>query len=170
MRESSKIRAENAFPTVRWGGETATFKVGNFLPPGLPRLSAALVFAMEGEEFALANITGRGWCIPGGRIEAGETPEQAARRETLEEIGATLGPLTLLGWYVLTNSAEGLQTAIPTYRAEVLHYGERPSGFESLGVGKFRPEALRDIYFSWDALLEAVVALAAGTSDKPRKS
>ena len=28
-----------------------------------------------------------GWEIPAGRLEAGETAEQAARRETLEETG-----------------------------------------------------------------------------------
>lgn len=35
------------------------------------------------------------WYPPGGRIEPGETPEMAARRELREEIGldATLGPL-----------------------------------------------------------------------------
>lgn len=34
------------------------------------------------------------WCCPGGSIEAGETPEQAAHRETQEETGYPVGNIT----------------------------------------------------------------------------
>lgn len=40
-----------------------------------------------------------GWEVPAGRIDPGETPEQAASREALEETGWRPGPLTHLTSY-----------------------------------------------------------------------
>jgi 8-oxo-dGTP pyrophosphatase MutT (NUDIX family) len=37
------------------------------------------------------------WALPGGRIDSGETPDETARRETLEEVGLELSPSSYLG-------------------------------------------------------------------------
>ncbi len=42
-----------------------------------------------------------------GRIDAGETPEQAAQREAVEEAGLTLGPLLAVGGYYPSPAAKG---------------------------------------------------------------
>lgn len=44
------------------------------------------------------------WTLPGGKVEAGETPEAAAHRELLEEIGLDL-PLTVWRTYERPGSA-----------------------------------------------------------------
>jgi 8-oxo-dGTP pyrophosphatase MutT (NUDIX family) len=38
------------------------------------------------------------WALPGGRLDAGETPVKAAVREVREELGLSLGPEDVLGW------------------------------------------------------------------------
>jgi len=37
------------------------------------------------------------WALPGGRLDPGETPEDAARRECAEEVGLELAPESVLG-------------------------------------------------------------------------
>jgi 8-oxo-dGTP pyrophosphatase MutT (NUDIX family) len=71
-----------------------------------------------------------GWEIPAGAIDEGETPAEAAVRETLEETGWAPGPLREMGWSFPTNGlmdqrfryylAEGAtQVGEPSDRAEV---------------------------------------------------
>ena len=67
------------------------------LPP-LELISTALVVAFAGDRLLMTELTSRGWDIPGGHVEPGEHPETTVHRETLEETGATLGELHLLGY------------------------------------------------------------------------
>ena len=62
-------------------------------PEGWSSDAALLLTRRAGE---LRNHAGQ-WALPGGRIDAGETPEQAALRELHEEVGLQLGSDSLLG-------------------------------------------------------------------------
>ncbi len=67
--------------------------------PGMPQHAlwsdtAALILTRRSEQ--LRDHAGQ-WALPGGRIDAGETPEQAALREIHEEVGLELDASAVLG-------------------------------------------------------------------------
>ena len=152
----------DVFPTVTWKRERATFvPCGTEAeePAGVPR-PAALVFPFYGDRVVLADIAHRGWCIPSGHLEAGETAEDAVRRESVEEAGATLGKVAYLGYFVLTDIETGAVRHAPTFIASVQSIGQIPDGTESRGAQLADVEDVATLYFAWDALLAAVFALA----------
>ncbi len=146
------------FPSAQWGKTYAIFLPRGETLPDAP-VMAALVFAMQGERFVLADIVGRGWCVPGGHLEAGESEQQAVRREAYEEAGLTLGPIRLLGHYTLT-AEDGGTTLAAMYVGDVTRLDPLPPGFESRGVRAFALAEIPTHYYTWDALLAAVLAYA----------
>lgn len=64
-----------------------------FDPPERPRVGVGAVVLHEGKLLMLKRAGSHGadtWAIPGGHLEAGETPEDAAEREVLEETDVTV--------------------------------------------------------------------------------
>ena len=59
-------------------------------------LSAGIIIT-NGHQFLIGHVTlQRWWDIPKGRVEADETPREAAVRETFEETGLKINPNDLL--------------------------------------------------------------------------
>lgn len=148
------------FPTVRWKREWATFVASETLPETHTPQPAALVFPFYGDRVALADIVTRGWCIPSGHIEEGETPEAAVRREAIEEAGVILGDVVCLGYFVLTDAETNIVRFAPTYIASVRSFEDIPTGSESRGRQLVPVEDVAGLYFSWDELLATVFEYA----------
>lgn len=152
-----------AFPTVRWNQESVTFLAAGAAAAAtdIPA-PAALVFPFYGDKVVLAEIRGRGWCIPSGHVEPGETFEEAVRREAFEEAGATLGRVAFLGDFVFAGTPGGaVLRRAPTFIGEVQGFAaQRPAGSDSRGMQMVPVEDVAAMYYAWDALLAAVFAHA----------
>ena len=153
-----------AFPTVRWDELEVTF-----IPKPLQEGSepfAVVVFAIRGGGFVLADVVGRGWITPSGRLEPGESTLQAALRETREEIGADLLKSKPCGYYEIRMAGGELQRA-EAFVGAVDSFGDIPPGSESRGARLVMPEELPTLYWRWDPLLEAMFTYALKVYSSP---
>jgi 8-oxo-dGTP diphosphatase len=71
---------------------------------------------------------------PGGKTKEGETPEDAVKREVMEELGMTIKPVSLIGIYT-THSPEG-SFDVRTYDCNIIE-GEPQAGLEPGKIGGF---------------------------------
>ena len=62
------------------------------------------------------NYGTKGWSTPGGRLEAGESPLDALKREVLEETGLDVEPGALIGVYAKPTQND----VVLSFRAKVL--------------------------------------------------
>jgi 8-oxo-dGTP diphosphatase len=71
-----------------------------------------LVICQYGDEWLLTNHKKRGLEFPGGKMESGETLEEAAQREVYEETGAILGELKYIAEYKFTDPMSSFVKAV----------------------------------------------------------
>lgn len=88
----------------------------------------------------------RGWEVPGGKVETGEAPEAAARREVQEESGAVLESLIWVGEYSLVRAGEEMSEVRYkwVYVGGVFDVGARSHVNEIVDVRLFRPPMTPD--------------------------
>ncbi|MCY0887613.1 MAG: NUDIX domain-containing protein [Alicyclobacillaceae bacterium] len=102
------------------------------------RPSAILVCAWLGDGWLWVRHPSRGWELPGGKLEPGETVEMAVHREVFEETGARVSHLAWVGEYrYLRGDADWAWKWI--YEAVVDDVGARPPSSEMIAVARFLP-------------------------------
>ncbi|HNT76233.1 MAG TPA: NUDIX domain-containing protein [Anaerolineae bacterium] len=104
-------------------------------------LGVRLLLLQEGKVLLVQHTYQPEWYLPGGKVERGETLEDAARREAREEVGATLGPLRLFGVY--TNFYEGRSDHILVFACDAVALTDRKT-WEIERLAWFAPDALPD--------------------------
>ncbi|WP_026116024.1 NUDIX domain-containing protein [Nocardiopsis kunsanensis] len=106
----------------------------------------------------------RGWEFPGGHSEPGESLWRTARREAMEEAGATLSEQELIGYYVLS----GGHVTVVTY-AQVEGLAPLTGEFETVEARAF-DRLPGDDELSWADGLYAHLIRAAGLPGAPESA
>ena len=118
----------------------------SFVPPK-HIVSAAVIVMNEKQEILLLRGPKRGWEMPGGQVEEGESLKTAAIRETMEETGIEVDILSFCGIFqnVQRSICNTLFLAKPvggilTTSSESLEVGFFPleEGLEMVEWGNFR--------------------------------
>jgi 8-oxo-dGTP pyrophosphatase MutT (NUDIX family) len=140
--------------------------------PDSERITGAFVLAFKGDELVLTQLKERGWDIPGGHLERGETPDDAMKRELYEEAGAVIDRFGLLGYEEITllgDKPANYKYPYPNsymvfYWAAVSRLDDLQESAETHGRGLFDPDKARQIDWIQSNLVlyEEAEARAAG--------
>lgn len=115
-----------------------------------PRVGVGVVIRRGNEVLLLrrVNVHGEGtWSTPGGHLEFGETPEDCAAREALEETGVKITNIHFIG---LTNDVfDPVRHYITIWMEADYHAGDAhvAAEYEAAEVGWFRWDSLPEPLF-----------------------
>ncbi|NLU04820.1 MAG: NUDIX hydrolase [Methanothermobacter sp.] len=118
-----------------------------------PMLTADVIIRLSGDRIILIR-RGRSpyrgsWAIPGGFVEYGETVEDAARREALEETGLDVEIEDLLGVYSDPRRDPRGHTVSVCFTASAVS-GEPEAGSDAADIGIFHIEDIDDLELAFD--------------------
>jgi ADP-ribose pyrophosphatase YjhB (NUDIX family) len=115
---------------------------------------STLVSDAEGRVLLVYETDPDAWSTPGGSVEVDERPEDAARREVLEETGLTVrldGIVTVLGgpeFHAHYKTGDEVAYVATIYRGSVVSGECRPDGDEVTAAEWFAIDALPTIRLS----------------------
>ncbi|NUR87205.1 MAG: NUDIX hydrolase [Nonomuraea sp.] len=140
------------------------------LPPAGRTTSAFAFVSDSAGRTLLTRVDARGWDVPGGHVEAGESAVEAAVRELQEETGLLLEPseLSIFAWQrveLLGPAPAGYRYGTLSYmamfRARLARPGgatRPPAGSESTGAEWLSRARIRELcaHRTWLPLLESI--------------
>ena len=100
-----------------------------------------------GRILLVRHVEGR-WQLPGGAVDPGETPAEAARRECMEEIGCVVEVDRIAGVYggreyrVTYANGDDAAWVATIFDGRIVSGEPAPSDDETIDVGWFAPDAL----------------------------
>lgn len=89
------LRTNTKIPWMPTNSEARLYHTDEMPPVDI--CGTAFAFAFIEDRMLMTRLVKRGWDIPGGHIEPGESPEQAVIRETIEETQVIVEPVELVG-------------------------------------------------------------------------
>jgi len=104
----------------------------NTVLPKPELISAVFLLAINGSKI-LAIKNDRGWEVPGGHVEVGETPEECLIREVKEEAGATFADPKLLAVIESSDQDKYKDKAMLIYTTKNFSLGEFVPGEDAFG-------------------------------------
>ena len=91
--------------------DTDSVRVVTVVAAALIREDGAILLTQRPAGKSMAGL----WEFPGGKLEAGETPEQALVRELKEELGISIDPTALKPLTFASHSYESFHLLMPLY-------------------------------------------------------
>jgi len=119
-------------------------------------------FCFSGGKVLVCQIRSRGWSIPGGHLEAGETPYECLERELREEACAEIERATLIGFLVADHSINPgytarypVKSALAVFSVSVGELSPHVASNEAESRQLLEPQDLPRVHHQWDLVLGA---------------
>lgn len=134
---------------------SVTYVTGETMLPKRELISAAFLIALDGTKI-LAIENDRGWDIPGGHVEEGETPEEALAREVQEEAGATFSNARLFAMIESDDEGQYKDKVMYMYLADDFTLGTFTPGEDAFGRNVIEVKEFFERYRGTSVLAEII--------------